>query len=275
MGVDLTADELQGYDAAVLCVGATVPRDLPVSGRGLEGVYFAMDFLTQQNQRVAGDDIARLAGKPISAAGKHVIVIGGGDTGSDCIGTCRRQGAKTITNFELFPEPSEKRPTHQPWPFWPLRLRTSSSHEEGCDREWGILTQKMVGSRGRIEKLLTIQVKFQPDETGKPVIREIPGTEKEWPADLVLLAMGFSGPERHTIISDLGLALDASGNILTGPDYQTSAPGIFAAGDARRGQSLIVWAISEGREAARCVDVYFSGDSDLPAKGQGDLPRIP
>jgi glutamate synthase (NADPH/NADH) small chain len=274
VGVDLTIQKLKTFDAAVLCLGSTVPRDLPIPGRELAGVYFAMDFLTQQNRRVAGDDIHVFMSPPISAADKHVIVIGGGDTGSDCVGTCNRQRAKSITNFELFPEPPVDRPAGQPWPFWPMRLRTSSSHEEGCERQWGILTKKLMGTSGRIEKLLTINVTFEPDDTGKPVMKEVPGSEKQWPADLVLLAMGFTGPEQNTIISQLGLELDASGNISTGAGYQTSASGIFAAGDAHRGQSLIVWAISEGREVARSVDIYLTGSSELPTKGEGDLPKI-
>jgi glutamate synthase (NADPH/NADH) small chain len=273
VGVDLTAQDLTAFDAVVLCLGATVPRELPIPGSELSGVHFAMDFLTQQNRMVAGDDLTRLDANLISATGKHVIVIGGGDTGSDCIGTCNRQKAKTITNFELFPEPPQERPLNQPWPYWPMRLRTSSSHEEGCERQWGILTQKMIGSGGRVKKLVTVNVEFDQGITGKPAMQEIAGSEKEWPADLVLLAMGFTGPERDTIVSQLKLDTDASGNVRTDNNYMSNIPGIFAAGDARRGQSLIVWAISEGREAARCVDIYLMGSSGLPTKGEGDLPR--
>ena len=273
VGVDLTAHDLTAFDAVVLCLGATVPRELPIPGCELSGVHFAMDFLTQQNRMVAGDDLTQLDANLISATGKHVIVIGGGDTGSDCIGTCNRQKAKTITNFELFPEPPQERPLNQPWPYWPMRLRTSSSHEEGCERQWGILTQKMIGSGGRVKKLVTVNVEFDQGITGKPAMQEIAGSEKEWPADLVLLAMGFTGPERDTIVFQLKLDADASGNIRTDNNYMTNIPGIFAAGDAHRGQSLIVWAISEGREAARCVDIYLMGSSELPTKGEGDLPR--
>jgi glutamate synthase (NADPH) small chain len=272
IGKDLSTDHLRDFDAVVLCCGATLSRDLDVPGRELNGIYFAMDFLSRQNRLVAGDNIAQHEG--LSAGGKDVIVIGGGDTGSDCIGTCHRQQAKSVTNFELMPQPSLERPDHQPWPFWPVRLRTSSSHEEGCYRHWSILTKKFVGKEGWIKKLITVDVAYSGGGSGRPKMREIPGSEREWPADLVLLALGFSGPETDTVVTQFGLRLDARGNIETDSNHMTSRPAVFAAGDARRGQSLIVWAISEGREAARSVDTYLMGRSALPAKGCCDLPRM-
>jgi glutamate synthase (NADPH/NADH) small chain len=258
----------------VICSGATIPRDLPIPGRELDGIHFAMDFLTRQNLSNAGDDPATMGLAPILAAGKHVVVIGGGDTGSDCIGTSIRQKAKSVTNFELFPRPPANRSDHQPWPFWPVKLRTSSSHEEGCERQWGILTKKFVGEGNRVVKLITVDVEFVTNSQGRTQMREVPETRREWPADLVLLALGFSGPDPNTIVKSLGLALDERGNIQTGKNYMTGIPGVFAAGDAHRGQSLIVWAISEGREAARNVDAYLMGTSVLPVKGGGDLPKI-
>jgi glutamate synthase (NADPH/NADH) small chain len=230
-----------------------------------------MDFLTCQNKSSAGDDPAAIGFSPISAKGKHVIVIGGGDTGSDCIGTSIRQKAKSVTNFELFPKPAEDRPDDQPWPFWPVKLRTSSSHEEGCKRRWAILTKEFIGAGDRVVKLRTIDVKFVTNGQGQSEMREVPDTAREWPAELVLLAMGFTGPEPDSIVSSRGLKLDERGNIQTDRNYRSNVPGIFAAGDANRGQSLIVWAISEGREAARCVDTYLMGTSMLPAKGGVDL----
>ena len=272
IGEDLSTDDLRDFDAVVLCCGATRSRDLNVPGRELNGIYFAMDFLRRQNRLVAGDIIARHDG--LKASGKDVIVIGGGDTGSDCIGTCLRQQAKSVTNFELMPQPVLERPDHQPWPFWPLRLRTSSSHEEGCLRHWSILTKKFIGKAEWVKKLVTVDVAYSGGESGRPTMREIPGSEREWPAELVLLALGFSGPETDTVVTQLGLRLDARGNIETDSNHMTSRPAVFAAGDARRGQSLIVWAISEGREAARSVDTYLMGRSALPTKGCCDLPRV-
>ncbi|MGA9476491.1 MAG: glutamate synthase subunit beta [Desulfobacterales bacterium] len=272
IGLDLSTDELSGFDAVVLCCGATRPRDLNVPGRELNGIYFAMDFLSRQNRLVAGDIIAHNEG--LIARGKDVIVIGGGDTGSDCIGTSRRQMAKSVTNFELMPQPAMERSDHQPWPFWPARLRTSSSHEEGCDRHWSLLTKKFVGKAGRVEKLVTVDVVFSSSESGRPSMREVPDSEREWPADLVLLALGFTGPEPDTVVAQFGLRLDTRGNIETDSNHMTSRPAVFAAGDARRGQSLIVWAIAEGREAARSVDTYLMGRSALPTKGCCDLPRV-
>lgn len=274
VGVDLIADDLDRFDAAMICTGAIIPRDLPSPGRELDGIHFAMDFLTRQNRLAAADDLAVFGLEPISARGKHVVVIGGGDTGSDCIGTSIRQQARSVINFELFPKPTEDRPENQPWPFWPIRLRTSSSHEEGCERHWGIQTTEFIGLENRVVKLKTVDVEFVTGGEGRTEMREIKGSEREWPADLVLLALGFTGPEANTVVSALGLELDDRGNIKTDRKHMTARPGIFAAGDSHRGQSLIVWAISEGREAARCVDLYLMGTSDLPTKGRGDLPRI-
>jgi glutamate synthase (NADPH/NADH) small chain len=271
VGTDMGVDELRTHDAVVLCTGATVPRDLPVPGRELAGIHFAMDFLTLQNRRTAGDGPAEAP--DLSAAGKHVVVIGGGDTGSDCIGTCHRHGALSVTNLELLPRPTPDRPPGQPWPFWPSRLRTSSSHEEGCDRHWGVLTRAFEGDDGRVSALRTVDVDFSPQPDGPPVMTERPGTGRRFRADLVLLALGFTGPEAGPLVSGLGLEVDGRGNLRTGTDYRTSVPGVFAAGDARRGQSLIVWAISEGREAARAVDLFLMGKSRLPGKGCCDLPR--
>ncbi len=273
VGRDVTAAELARFDAVVLCTGSTVPRDLPIPGRDLAGIHFAMDFLTQQNRRVAGDPVAAPDFEPISARNKNVIVIGGGDTGSDCIGTCHRQGALNVTNFELLPQPGEDRPQDQPWPFWPMRLRTSSSHEEGGERRWSILAKAFNGTDGRVTSVTTVNVEFRPAGGGRREMHASPGSEREWPADLVLLAMGFTGPETDAIVRQLGLDLDDRGNLATVAPYTTGRPGLFTAGDACRGQSLIVWAISEGREAAREVDLYLMGETHLPEKGCCDLPR--
>jgi len=269
-GVDIKAEDLYAdHDALVLCCGSTRPRDLPLPGRDLAGIHHAMEFLTGQNRVLAGE--ARSL--EIDAKGKQAIVIGGGDTGSDCIGTCHRQGASSVVNFELLPQPSEDRPDAQPWPYWPMRLRTSSSHEEGGLRHWNILTRQFIGDQGRVVALETVEVRWI-EENGRPVrFEEIEGTQRRWPVDLVLLALGFAGPEADTIVDQLDLALDDRGNIRTDNKSMTSRPGVFAAGDARRGQSLVVWAISEGREAARSVDLFLMGHSDLPAKACCDIPR--
>ncbi|BBO83557.1 glutamate synthase [NADPH] small chain [Desulfosarcina ovata subsp. sediminis] len=265
-GPSLCAD----FDAVVLCTGSTRPRDLPIPGRELAGIHFAMEFLTGQNRVLAGEE-KHLA---VQAHGRQVVVIGGGDTGSDCIGTSHRQGAAGVVNFELLPQPPVDRPQNQPWPFWPMRLRTSSSHEEGGSRHWNILTKRFVGENGRVTGIETVEVDWI-EENGRPVrFEEIPGSEKTWLADLVLLALGFTGPEADTVVAQLDLDLDERGNLHTGDDYMTSRPGVFAAGDARSGQSLIVWAISEGREAARGVDLFLMGRSDLPQKEGADLPRV-
>lgn len=272
VGASYPVEKLNDFNAVVLCGGAKAPRDLMIPGRELEGIHFAMDFLSQQNRIVAGDD---LGVTQIRADAKRVIVIGGGDTGSDCIGTSNRHRAKSVVNFELFPKPSVERPENHPWPYWPNRLRTSSSLEEGCEREWSILTKEFMGSEGFIEKLITVNVEFARSAAGgPPKMKEIPGTEREWPVDLVLLALGFLGPEKGGLIDHLGLELDPRGNIKTNKSFMTSKEGYFSAGDMMRGQSLVVWAISDGREAAFHVDKYLMGRSSLPRKGEGDLPRI-
>jgi len=275
VGKDLPVEELNAFDAIVLCGGASRPRDLPVPGRELEGIHFAMDFLARQNKRVAGDDLEAEGLEPIDAAGKHVIVIGGGDTGSDCVGTANRQGAKSVTQFEILPQPPVDRPSHQPWPYWPVKLRSSTSHEEGCERHWSLSTKAFLGSAGKVQKVRTVRVEWKA--TGgngrvRPV--ELEGTEQEWQAERVLLAMGFLGPEPEGLLASLGVQLDSFGNVQTDENCMTSVPGVFSAGDMHRGQSLVVWAISEGREAARGVDRYLMGFSDLPSKGEGDLPRV-
>ncbi len=272
IGKDISAEQLrEDFDAVVLACGSTTSRDLPVPGRELAGVHFAMEYLPQQNRVVAGDDVKG----QILATGKHVIVIGGGDTGSDCIGTAHRQGAASVTNFELMPIPPTGRPANQPWPYYPMRLRTSTSHEEGGTRQFSISTRELIGKDGRVSALKTVGVQFVPQRAGGPPrLEEVPGTEQEWKADLVLLALGFTGPEAGSIAPQLGCELDARGNLKTAANYATTAPGVFAAGDARRGQSLIVWAISEGRECAREVDRYLMGSTLLPTKSEYDLPRV-
>jgi len=271
VGKNVAADELRAFDAVVLAGGATRPRDLTIPGRELAGIHFAMEYLPQQNRRVAGYTV----GEQITARDKHVIVIGGGDTGSDCVGTAKRQGARSITNFELMPMPPETRPENQPWPYWPMRLRTSSSHKEGGQRFYSIVTREFLGSGGRVRRLRTGNVEFRPAQPGgRPELTPVPGTDYEWRADLVLLALGFLGPEPDGVAAQLGVELDARGNVKTGPDYRTNRPNIFAAGDMRRGQSLVVWAISEGRECARAVDLHLMGRTELPSKGGADLPRV-
>jgi glutamate synthase (NADPH/NADH) small chain len=251
VGVDVSSDSLlRDFDAVLLTMGARAPRDLPVPGRELDGVHFAMDFLTQQNRRVAGD--ASIPGKPILAAGKHVVVIGGGDTGSDCVGTSIRQGARSVTQIELMPKPPLVRMPQNPWPEWPLILRTSSSQEEGMERDWAISTRSFRGEGGRVVALDTTRVTL---EGGK--INPVAGGDLAIPCDLALLAMGFVGPERPGPVEQLGLALDPRGNIKTDARGATSAPRVFAAGDVSRGQSLVVWAIADGRRAAAGVDAFL------------------
>jgi glutamate synthase (NADPH) small chain len=255
---------LEGFDAVVLCGGSTVPRDLPIKGREVKGVHFAMDFLTQQNGRVSGKTITK---ENIFATGKNVVVIGGGDTGSDCVGTSNRHGAKSVTQIELMPMPPKERNLSMPWPNWPMILRTSTSHEEGADRKWALTTKEFVGDEnGNLKALKIAQMGWTEAEPGKlPKYTEIPGTEQEIPCELALLAMGFVHPQHNGMINELGVELDERGNVKA-TNYQTSVNKIFAAGDMRRGQSLVVWAISEGREAARHVDKYLMGDSLLEAK---------
>jgi glutamate synthase (NADPH/NADH) small chain len=267
VGVTVSMDMLLAdYDAVVLSGGAETPRDLPVPGRDLEGIHFAMDFLTQQNKRVAGDPEAKAAPEgTISAKGKHVVVIGGGDTGSDCIGTSNRHGAASITQFEILPQPPVKENKMLVWPDWPLKLRTSSSHQEGCDRDWSVQTRRAIGENGRITALECVRVEWQLGDGGQMKLVEVPGSEFTLKADLVLLAMGFTGPRKQGLVEQAGVELDARGNVkapLT--NYKTSKAKVFACGDMRRGQSLVVWAIREGRQCARGVDEFLMGSSDLP-----------
>ncbi|MCA0960032.1 glutamate synthase subunit beta [Muricauda ruestringensis] len=273
VGVDITATELQQeYDSIVLCGGATVRRTLPIPGADAKGVVQAMDFLPQNNRKVDG---IPFKGEDISAKGKKVIVIGGGDTGSDCIGTSIRQGATDVINFEIMPKGTVDRPEGQPWPFWPMRLRTSTSHKEGAERVFSISTKKFNADKsGKLTSLVTAEVEWIKQPGKRPTLKEVEGTEKEWKCDLVLLALGFTGSET-TIADQLGLEIDPRTNIkASAANYKTNVPGVFVAGDQRRGQSLIVWAISEGREAAHHVDTFLMGSSGLPLKGEGDLPRV-
>ncbi len=253
-------------DALALTGGAEWARDLDVPGRDLDGIHFAMDFLPQQNKRNAGDSEAAAApGGTITAKGKHVIVIGGGDTGSDCIGTSTRQGAASITQLEILPQPPEHENKALTWPDWPLKLRTSSSQEEGCERDWAVLTKRAVGTDGRVQGLECVRVDWEKGADGRFQMREVAGSEFTLKADLVLLAMGFLGPCRPGMIEQAGVALDPRGNVQANTvDYQTSVPKIFAAGDMRRGQSLVVWAIREGRQCARAIDKFLMGATTLP-----------
>jgi len=250
------------YDAVVLAGGSEKPRDLPVPGRELNGVHFAMEFLPQQNRRVAGDTIPEEA--DICAADKHVIVIGGGDTGSDCIGTSIRGGAASVTQLEILPKPPQKENKSLTWPEWPNKLRTSSSQEEGCQRDWSVATKSFGGEDGRVTQIHCARVEWR-QESGRWVMNEIPGTEFTLKADLVLLAMGFVHPLHEGMLKELGVEVDERGNVKANTlDYRSSLEKVFAAGDMRRGQSLVVWAIREGRQAARAVDEYLMGCSELP-----------
>jgi glutamate synthase (NADPH/NADH) small chain len=267
IGADVPmAELLEEFDAVAMTGGAEAPRDLDVPGRDLDGIHFAMDFLPQQNKRIAGDDEERAAPQgTIAAQGRHVVVIGGGDTGSDCIGTSVRQGAASITQLEILPKPPERENKALTWPDWPLKLRTSSSQEEGCERDWAVLTKRAVGEAGRVVALECIRVEWAKNPDGRPVMTEIPGSTFDLKADLVLLAMGFLGPRRPGMVEQSGVELDARGNIRANTiDYSTSVPKVFAAGDMRRGQSLVVWAIREGRQCARAIDEFLMGASLLP-----------
>ncbi len=262
VGVDVSAaDLLAGFDALCVCTGATKPRDLPIPGRELKGIHFAMEFLPLQNKRVAGDSIADQ--NFISAKGKHVVIIGGGDTGADCLGTVHRQGCASVHQFEIVPRPPETRAPANPWPQWSNIFRVSSAHEEGGIREYAINTTRFTGEGGRVTALETIDVEWKPVD-GRMQFVGIPGTERRYPADLVLLAMGFLGPERPGLLEQLGVELDAMSNVKAGPNKKTSVDKVFTAGDATRGQSLIVWAIAEGRQAAHSIDVFLMGSSELP-----------
>jgi glutamate synthase (NADPH/NADH) small chain len=266
VGVNISAQHLKDeFDAVVLCGGASAPRDLPIPGRNLKGVHFAMEFLPQQNKRVAGD---RIFSGDILASGKNVIVIGGGDTGSDCVGTSNRQSATTVTQIELLSKPPLTRNADNPWPLWPMVLMTSSSHEEGVNRQWAILTKEFVGDgNGRLTGLQVVDITWGPNAQGKMGFQEVAGTERVMPCELALLAVGFIGAEKGGMIDELKIELDERGNIRT-QNYMTTNEGIFSAGDIRRGQSLVVWAISEGREAARAVDMWLMGSSDLESKDE-------
>jgi len=249
VGMDMTGDELRRrYDAVCLAMGAEQPRELPVPGRDLTGIHPAMDYLTQQNRRNAGHTITE---EPITAKGKRVVIIGGGDTGSDCLGTAHRQGCAEVHQFELLPEPPPTRAGSTPWPLWPMQLRTSHAHEEGCDRRWSVSTTQFTGHNGHVTKLHGRQVAFE-----KGTFTPVPGTEFEMDVDLVLLAMGFTGPVKQGLLDDLGVTYDARGNV-TANAYMSRVEGVFAGGDVRRGQSLIVWAIAEGRKMAAAVDQYL------------------
>lgn len=266
VGIDLPVEDLKRYDAVVLAGGATIPRDLPVKGREAKGVHFAMDFLKQQNKRIGRTDILE---NDILASGKNVVVIGGGDTGSDCVGTSNRQSAKSVTQFELMNRPPVKRTEAMPWPSYPMLLKTTSSHEEGCERYWSISTKEFVtDDNGNLKGLKVADVEWERDELERPIKPvEIKGSERELPCELVLLAMGFLHPQHEGLLSQLGLELDQRGNVQTQEGtYATNTDKIFVAGDMRRGQSLVVWAISEGRECARKVDEFLMGYSDLETK---------
>lgn len=268
IGVNVSADSLKNdFDAILLCGGSTVPRGLPIPGKDLKGIHFAMDFLSQQNNRVAKSPKVLLNHKgselaeEVMATGKHVIVIGGGDTGSDCVGTSNRHGAKSVTQIELLAKPPKGRTQLNPWPEWPMTLKTSTSHEEGCERDWAILTKEFIGNeKGELTGLKVCKIEWKG-----AAFQEIEGSETIIPCDLALIAAGFVHPEKSGMIEQLEVELDERGNVKT-KNYQTSEENIFSAGDMRRGQSLVVWAISEGREAARAVDTYLMGSSLLPAK---------
>ena len=264
VGKDIHADRLRAdFDAVCLTGGSTIARELPIPGRELDGVYLAMEYLTQQNRVLAGQTFN--SDERIVAEGKRVLVLGGGDTGSDCVGTAHRQGAEVVYQFELLPEPPVARRDENPWPQWPMILRTSSSHEEGGVRDYNILTKNFSGRNGRVEKMHAVRLEWgPPDETGRPAMIEIPGSEFELDVDLVLLALGFVHPEREGLLEQLGVELDGRGNVSTAPSKMTSVPGVFAAGDMSRGQSLVVWALAEGREAARGIDEYLMGKTSLP-----------
>ena len=273
VGENISVDQMKGdFDAIVLCGGATVKRSIPIPGVKLNGVHQAMDFLKQSNQRVDG-----ISGfeEVLTADGKHVIVIGGGDTGSDCIGTSNRQGATSVTNFEILNKPTVGRPAHQPWPYWPMRLKTTSSHQEGVERFFSISTKEFIGDdNGNLKGLKTVEVEWIFKEGERPQLKEVEGTEKEWECELALLALGFTGSEK-TLAEQFGVTMDGRNNIqATTKDYKTNVSGVFTAGDMRRGQSLIVWAISEGRQAAYHVDTFLMGSSTLPLKDDSDLPRV-
>ena len=275
VGVDISiAELLREYHAIILAGGSTIPRDLEIPGRHLKGIHFAMDFLKQQNKRVSDKDVKE---ESISATGKNVIVIGGGDTGSDCVGTSNRQKALSITQFELMPMPPKERTSHMPWPTYPMILKTTSSHEEGANRSWAIATKEFLGDENgnlRGLKIVDLQWKFTEDQKPAQFV-EIPGSEREIPCERAFLAMGFLHPQHEGLLSQLDIELDKRGNVKASEkEFHTNIPKIFTAGDMRRGQSLVVWAISEGRECARKVDEYLMGYSLLPSKDQNILHQV-
>ena len=285
VGVNVSINDLlREYHSVVLAGGSTIPRNLDIPGRELKGVHYAMEFLKQQNKRVAEKDPfakanieSNIAPETISATGKNVLVIGGGDTGSDCVGTSNRHGAKSITQFELLPKPPKERINSMPWPTYPMTLKTSSSHEEGCERMWSITTKAFVGDEnGNLKALRIADLEWKFTEEGKPAsFVEVPGSEREIPCELALLAMGFLFPQKTGILEELDVELDERGNVkATEKDYRTNISKIFSCGDMRRGQSLVVWAISEGRECARHVDEYLSGSSRLESKDRSVLELV-
>ena len=269
VGVNYPVASLKDFDAVLLSGGATMSRSIPIKGNKAKGVVQAMDFLTRQTKALFDEKLQK---NIINAKGKNVIVIGGGDTGSDCIGTSNRQGAKSVTNFEIMSKPPSERSVKTPWPFWPMQLKTSSSHDEGCDRNWLISTKEfLTNDKGELYALKTVEVSWKTIPGQRSQIIEKEGSEKTWPCDLALLALGFTGPEK-SLPEQLGLELDTRTNIKASEkDYKTNISGIFTAGDMRRGQSLIVWAISEGRQAAHHIDSYLMGFSSLPLKDNNDL----
>jgi glutamate synthase (NADPH) small chain len=265
VGVTVPLAQLrEDFDAILLCGGSTVPRDLPIPGRNLKGVYFAMDFLTQQNRRVSGKHVIA---EEVLATGKNVLVIGGGDTGSDCVGTSNRHRAKSVTQIEILSKPPKDRTENMPWPNWPIILRTSTSHEEGCERQWSVVTKEFIGDEeGNLKGLKLAEIQWNKAEPGKgPTFSEVPGSEKIIPCELALLALGFLHPQHSGMLDQFNVEYDERGNVKC-HNYQTSVEGIFSAGDMRRGQSLVVWAISEGREAAREADKFLCGVSYLESK---------
>jgi glutamate synthase (NADPH/NADH) small chain len=267
VGKDIRANQLLAdFDAVVLAGGSTIPRNLPVPGRELKGVYYAMQFLKQQNKRVSNIEVQD---EEIITSGKDVIVIGGGDTGSDCVGTSNRQGAKSIVQFELMPKPPVSRTESMPWPTYPMVLKTSSSHEEGCERSWGVNTKEFIGDEeGNLTGIRVVDVSWETDVFGRAIkFAEVEGSERILPAQRVFLAMGFVHPQKEGLLEQLGVEFDERGNVRAQEGlYQTNVDKVFAAGDMRRGQSLVVWAISEGREAARRVDQFLSGYTALESK---------
>ena len=267
VGVDISVESLtKEFDAVILSGGAELPRDLDLPPHSFSGIHFAMDFLSQQNKRNAGDSEVRAApAGTITANGKHVVVIGGGDTGSDCIGTSNRQGALSVTQLEIMPKPPERENKLMTWPDWPLKLRTSSSQEEGCERDFAVLTRRAVGKDGKLEALECVRVEWVKGDDGRMSMQEVEGSVFELKADLVLLAMGFLGPRQEALLNQSAVELDPRGNVKANvTDYRTTTPKIFACGDMRRGQSLVVWAIREGRQCARSVDEFLMGETNLP-----------